>query len=592
MTLCEWSDNEFLVINNAIPQGKWRTRPYQTEPMECMTDRVTKTITFMKSARVGYTKMLNALTAYHVGHEPTSLLLVQPTVDNAKDYSKEEIAPMLEHVPALKGKVTEATKRDGTNNTLKKFFPGGVMTLVGANSPAGFRRIESRIVLFDEVDGYPLSAGDEGDPITLGKRRADTFPNSKIILGSTPTDEETSKVHSSFLSSDQRYYYVPCPHCSHYQTLRWAGVRWPEGEPHKAHYQCEKCEQPIKHSYKTWMINRGEWRATQPFSGHAGFHISALYSPAANAEWGILAAEFLDAKKDPLKLKGFVNTILGEVWKKTVVKLESDKLYNRRVKYGSMIPDPVVMLTMGVDVQDDRLELEIVGHAPNNINHSITYQVLRGNTQQPEVWQALQKIIQAIYSHPAGHQLHIAGIGIDTGGHSTKAVYEFCSRMPGRVFALKGSSTQGGPLVNRPTKSNLGGVDLFRINTVAFKDTIYNALKNENTEQNYCYFPEDDNVYTLDYFKQLTAERKVLETKNGQSYYRYDCPPGVRNEALDCRVYAMAAYHIINPTTIPLEAIQQAQEKQQARAAPAPTQSAARQSNTNPLLRQSKPRGL
>jgi len=232
LTLSEWADTyAYLSAESSAEAGRWKTLHYQRGIMDAVTDPTVTRVTVMKSARIGYTKILNNIIGYHIHQDPCPIMVVQPTVEDAEGYSKDEIAPMLRDTPVLHNLVAESKAKVSTNTILKKTFPGGQLLMIGANSPRGFRRVSMRGVLFDEVDGYPLSAGAEGDQIKLGERRTEYYWNRKIVMGSTPTLTETSRIRRSYELSDMRRYYVPCPHCEHYQVLRWDNFRWEEGKP-------------------------------------------------------------------------------------------------------------------------------------------------------------------------------------------------------------------------------------------------------------------------------------------------------------------------------------------------------------------------
>ena len=257
LTLSEWADeNAFLSAESSAEGGRWRTLPYQKGMMDAITDPAVEQVTVMKSARVGYSKILNHVIGYHIHQDPAPIMLVQPTIEDAQGYSKEEIAPMLRDTPVLKGLVSEAKAKDGANTILQKQFPGGTLSLVGANSPRGFRRVSRRIVLFDEVDGYPPSAGSEGDQIKLGIRRTEYYWNRKIVSGSTPTVKDFSRIQRMYEQSNAQRFFVPCPHCGHMQYLRWAQIKWFDDDASTACYECEKCNEHIPHAKKRWMVER------------------------------------------------------------------------------------------------------------------------------------------------------------------------------------------------------------------------------------------------------------------------------------------------------------------------------------------------
>ena len=265
LTLSEWADEyAYLSAESSAEGGRWHTLPYQKGIMDAITDPNIEQVTVMKSARVGYSKILNHIIAYHIHQDPCGIMVVQPTIEDASGYSKEEIAPMIRDTKVLTNLVSDAKTRDSNNTILQKQFPGGVLSLVGANSARGFRRVSRRIVLFDETDGYPASAGTEGDQIKLGIARTQYFWNRKIVAGSTPTIKDFSRIERLFEQSDQRRYYVPCPDCGHMQYLRWPNMRWEGSDTANVSYACEECGVLIPHNKKRWMVERGEWRPTQP----------------------------------------------------------------------------------------------------------------------------------------------------------------------------------------------------------------------------------------------------------------------------------------------------------------------------------------
>ena len=251
LTLSAWADKyAYLSVESSAEGGRWRTLPYQKGIMDAVTDPNIEQISVMKSARVGYSKILNHIIAYHIHNDPCSIMIVQPTIDDATGYSKEEIAPMLRDTKCLQGLVSDAKAKDGQNTLLQKLFPGGNLTLVGANSPRGFRRVSRRVVLFDETDGYPASAGTEGDQIKLGIKRTEFFVNRKIVAGSTPTVKDFSRIEKLFKQTNQMRYYVPCPKCNHMQYLRWANFECFENDPSTTIYKCENCNSHIPHTKK------------------------------------------------------------------------------------------------------------------------------------------------------------------------------------------------------------------------------------------------------------------------------------------------------------------------------------------------------
>lgn len=531
-----------LSPESAADPGRWRSIPYQVGMMNAFTDPDVERVTVMKSARVGYTKCLNWVIGYHMHYDPCAILCVQPTIEDAAGYSKDEIAPMCRDVPALDGLVSDGYK-DSSNTILKKMFPGGSLNLVGANSARGFRRLTCRVVLFDEVDGYPPTAGEEGDQIALGVRRSDTFWNRKIGIGSTPTVAGLSRVERSFAQSDMRRYYVPCPHCHAYQVLKWSQMKWPSGEPEKAQYECEACRELIDHQHKRWMVERGEWRSEAPFKGHAGFHIWAAYSYSPNASWGKLAEEWVAAQTDPEALKTFVNTVLGEPWVEQGETVSHTMLFERRETYRAPVPNGSV-LTAGVDVQDDRVEGEIVAWGDGEESWSVEYFRLFGDPAREELWDALRQKLGRTWLRVDGHQLDVRCVAIDSGGHFTDEVYQW-SRKHGVRWAIpiRGAPEPGKPIAAFPRQLNQKRVYLTTVGTDTAKELLYRRLKVEEPGPGYCHFPRRQE-YDSEYFQQLTAEKAVTKYRHGRPHVVWE-KLRPRNEALDCRVYALAAVRIL-----------------------------------------------
>jgi len=548
LLLSEWADKHArLSPESSADIGRWKSYPYQKGIMDALIDPAIEIVTWMKSARVGYTKLLNWDTAFHIAQEPCSQLIVQPTVDDAAGYSKDEIAPMLRDMPILEGLVMEPKSRDSGNTVLKKSYPGGILHLVGANSARGFRRITVKRVKFDETDGYPATAGNEGDQIKLGTMRSETYWDRKIILGSTPTIKGISRIEKSFESSDKRFRFLPCPYCGEFQVLKFRQIKWPKNDPEKAQYQCEFCKRLIPHSMKRKMDEAGEWRSTKPFKGHAGFHIWAGYSYSPNSTWAHIAIEFMKVKKDREQLKTFTNTVLGETWEEDGDQPEWHKLSARAEPYKILnVPMGGMLLCAGVDTQDNRLEVLIKAYGPGAENWTIYQSALWGDPDQPAVWKQLDELLNRPYLHESGVDLHIVSMGVDTGGHKTQSVYNYCRHRSPRVFALKGMSTPGKSIVGLPTKQDvdfagqkiLNGVELYPIGTDIAKGTIYNRLKLTEAGPGYAHFPIG---LSDEFYQQLTAEKLTTSySKEGFPVKKW-VKTRERNDVLDCDVYCFAA---------------------------------------------------
>ena len=554
LTLSEWADEyAYLSAESSAEGGRWHTLPYQKGIMDAITDPNIEQVTVMKSARVGYSKILNHIIAYHIHQDPCGIMVVQPTIEDAAGYSKEEIAPMIRDTKVLTNLVSDAKTRDSNNTILQKQFPGGVLSLVGANSARGFRRVSRRIVLFDETDGYPASAGTEGDQIKLGIARTQYFWNRKIVAGSTPTIKDFSRIERLFEQSDQRRYYVPCPDCGHMQYLRWPNMRWEGVDTDNVSYACEECGVLIPHNKKRWMVERGEWRATQPGNGrHVGFHIWAAYSYSPNAEWSNLAEEFELSKHDPEQLKTWINTTLGETWEDEYAsKVGADALMERaaEAKYEITVPPPeALVLCMGCDVQDDRLSMSVFGFGRNEEMFLVDRKVIYGSPARADLWKQMDEVLMGKYINQDGFEMKIESAAIDTGGHYTQETYQYVrERSQLGLIGIKGIGQKGKPPLGKPTTQDITfsgkalrrGVKLFPVGVDVIKTTLHNKLKNAEKGEGYIHFYP---TITHDYFEELTAERQVLRYKHGYQERVWMKKSNARNEALDEMVYSWAAF--------------------------------------------------
>jgi phage terminase large subunit GpA-like protein len=549
LTLPEWAERfAYLSPETSSTHGKFHAFPYQVGIMEAVTDPAVKTITVVKSARVGYTKILDHVAAYFIHQDPSPVLMVQPRVEDAEDYSRTEIAPMLRDTPVLAAIVGGMTTRDPNQRILKRVFPNGSsLSFVGANSPGGFRRITARVVCFDEVDGYPAQgAGKEGDQIALGKKRTESFWNRKIILGSTPTLKEESRILPSWEDSDQRRYYVPCPHCKTMQTLKWSNIRWVDDDPNTAHYLCEASGCIIEEADKPWMIDKGEWRAAKPFNGHAGFHIWAGYSLFPNAAWRYLVEEFLIAKHDPVKLRTFVNLVLGEAWEDASERVEAAGLRSHVEGYGpDDLPNRVNYATLGGDVQADRIEVFVIGWGAGDESWGILYEVVYGDPARAETWAKVDEIRRRKFWTVDGRLVRIRAACFDTGGHHAAHVINYCrARFREGVYPIKGASGARPIWPKRASKSTNTKENIWIVGVDTAKDAIYGRFKivlpegSHDPMPGYVHLPPD---FDDDWFEQVTSESVVTRYKEGRPYRVWVLPNGKRNEALDTFVYALAA---------------------------------------------------
>lgn len=541
LTVSEWADRHRVLDNTSPEPGPWRTdrTPYLREIMDSLSpSEACERVVFVKAAQVGGTEALLNFCGYLMAHAPAPILLVQPTVEMAKRFSKQRLDSLIESTPVLRGKVKDPRSRDSGNTVLMKEFAGGVLILTGANSAVGLRSLPAKYVLADELDAWPADADGEGDPFTLACKRTVAFGTQrKIFAVSTPTIEGLSRIEALWNQSDQRYYQVPCLRCGHYQKLVWAQLRWPEGRPEEARYHCEACEHPHENWQKTEMLARGRWRATAAGDGRTrGYHLSALYAPVGWPSWPDLAREFVEAKRARETLQVFVNTVLGETWRdEAAVPLEADALYGRREPFAAEAPAGVSLITAGADVQADRIECEVVGWGAGEESWSLGYFVIHGDTGQPEVWSDLDRLLARQWKHESGLLLPVSAACVDA-GFETATVTEFCSQRRGRrVFAVKGSSGFGKPIW--PRRATSGGRhrgEIFLIGADTAKERVYSRLRVEHPGPGYCHFPIDRG---RDWFEMLVSERIIVE----RGERKFSKPAGVRNEALDARAYATAA---------------------------------------------------
>lgn len=569
LSLSQWADLHFRLSAGVAEPGRWRTRPYQRGIMDAISDPTVERVSVQKSARIGWTQMMDAAIAYFMHGDPCPILVVQPTVETAEIYSRELIAPMLRDVPVLANLVTGAAVKTTGRTLLHKTFPGGVLSMVGANSGAGFAMISRRVVAFDEVDRYPPSAGDEGDPIALGEKRAESYWNRKIIAGSTPLIAGSSRIEEMFQAGDQRRRYWPCPSCGHFDFLVFSPksdrghiLRWPDGRPDAACFECRGNGCVIEEKHKRSMDEEGEWRADGDFDGHASFHIWSAYSTSPNASWGQIASEFLAAKKlGSEKLRTVVNTTFGETWQERGEAPDWERLYQRREPYKiGTVPAGAVVLTSGVDVQQARLVYEVRGWAPNRESWSIESGELLGDTaleatEPGSPWAQLDVLLGRTFTGADGQQWTIATMAVDS-GYSAQIVYSWARRYPPtRVLACKGVA--GSRLLVGATTAvdvNVRGRKLQRgfrmwpIGVDVGKSELYGVLRLEldaegTAPPGYIHFPE----YDREFFRQITAEHLVtsVNRKTGRSERSWEVLPNRENHFLDTAILARVAAAVL-----------------------------------------------
>jgi phage terminase large subunit GpA-like protein len=556
-TVSQWADNVRRLSSEASAEpGRWVTgrAEYQRGIMDAINDPLTERVVIMSSAQIGKTEILNNVVGYHIDHDPCPLLVLQPTLEMAETWSKDRLAPMLRDTPEIGRKISDPKARDSKNTILHKSFLGGHVTMAGANSPASLASRPIRVVLADEVDRYPASAGTEGDPLNLAVKRTATFWNRKILAVSTPTIKGISRIESAFAETDQRRFHIPCPRCGHKHVLTWAGVRWDRGSPASARFVCPECGGEFSNTDKNAAVRRGRWIAGAPFRGRAGFHIWEAYSPWRHVSE--IVQDFLDAKDNAERLQVWTNTSLGETWEGAGDSINEHDLAGRLPfkQDEHDVPRLGLLLTAGVDTQPDRLEVEVVAWGAGEQSWSVDYHVIHGDPDIPEgqpgsPWDGLTDYLRKSWRHETGAELSVSWTCIDSGGHNTQAVYGYAKRHKGaRVFAIKGAAGAGRPIVGPPSRRRSGKVkrpvDLYIVGVDAAKMTIMNRLKLDTPGPGFCHFPVGREA---DYFRQLCSEKLVTRYVKGFPVREFHKASSARNEALDCRVYAFAALVIAAP---------------------------------------------
>lgn len=573
LTLSQWADTyRMLSAENSATPGRWHTdnAPYQREIMDAIGDPHVRKVVVKSAAQIGKTAMLMNMLGYYMHYHPAPVLVMQPTIEMGQTFSKDFLAPMIRDTPVLRVLVDTKSRYAG-NTILKKNFPGGHVTIIGANSPASLASRPIKVLLCDEVDRYPASAGTEGDPLLLAQKRQTTFWDKKTVIVSTPTIKGASRIETEFLETTREEWNVPCPECGHFQPLRWADIVFDRNDLKKGvKLRCEHCGcESGEYAWKAQEIY-GRFVPENPRAAARGFHLNTLASTfcgwAEVVEKFLLAKEMLD-QGDPEKMKTWVNTELGETWEEPGEKLEDADLVTRREVYGAQVPENVLVLTAGVDVQDDRFEIEVVGWGVGKESWGIRYQKIYGDMLKEQIWEDLDAFLASTFSKKDGTQLQILCTCIDSGGHQTDRVYRFTKeRYERRIFAIKGKGGQGVPYLRNPTRNNRVQTPLFVIGVDAGKALVYQRLRHEPPERcgpNYCHFPLDEEAgYDEQYFKGLTSEKAVVRFHKGRAVTTWEIKDAShkRNEPLDTRNYATAALEIANPV---LQKTEQGAEQRQ-----------------------------
>lgn len=571
LTVTEWA-NKYRRLSAEISAepGQWRTSrtPYLEEPMNAFTDPKIHRVVVVASSQVGKTEMLLNMLGYAIDIDPGPIMWVTPTQDNAEDFSKRRIAPMIRDTKPLKRKMGTSKSRNSNNTVTKKRYPGGMLTLTGSNSPTNLASVPCRYVFGDEIDRWAKDAGGEGDPWGLLEARTITFYNHKMVQVSTPTIKGQSAIERSFLLGTQEFWEVKCPHCSEYSYVEFDNIHFKYDKQvingkkvynvTETSYCCPSCgcsssEQEIKKAPHKWVAKNPDAYN----NGARSFWINAFSSPWM--AWERIILRFLEADGDPEQLKTVFNTLLGQTWEDRGDLMSDEELINNRESYGAELPDKVLCLTCGVDTQDNRFEYEVVGHGYYRETWGIEKGIISGKPNSEDTWERLDQIIDKHWKYSDGKSLKISVTFIDSGGHYTQEVYEHCAeRVNKRVFAIKGKGGEGIPFTGPPSKVNIvkenkvvGKTWLYVLGVDAGKERIMSALKVQSPGARYCHFSKDAEAgYDANFFNGLLSEKLIY--KNNKWVWE-KLPGHQRNEPLDCRNYAMAAFEVLKPN---LEAIE------------------------------------
>lgn len=557
LTLSQWADRyRMLSAESSAEPGRWHTdkAPYQREIMDAIGDAHIRRVVIMCAAQLGKTELLLNILGYFMAYAPAPILVMQPTLDMGQTFSKDRLAPMIRDTPVLRGLVDVKSRYAG-NTILKKNFPGGHITIVGANSATGLASRPIKVLLADEVDRYPGSAGTEGDPLSLAQKRQTTFWDKKTVMVSTPVIKGHSRIETEYNQSTREEWNVPCPECGHYQPFVWANLIFdPDDFQKEIVYKCERCG-CVANEYR-WkqQSQQGRFVAENPGAETRGFHLNTLASTFCG--WKEIVQKFIVAKEqlgqgNPEGMKVWVNTELGETWEERGEQVEDTELFNRREIYDAVVPEEVLVLTAGVDVQDDRFEVEIVGWGVGKESWGIRYQKIYGDMLKEQVWEDLDAFLQTVWCKKDGTALRIISCCIDSGGHHTDQVYRFTKERYERgVWAIKGKGGAEVPYIRNPTTNNRVKTPLFIIGVDAGKVLLYQRLRHNTKGPNYCHFPANEEAgYDETYFKGLTSEKMVVRFRKGRSVTVWELKDSKykRNEPLDLRNYATAALEIANP---------------------------------------------
>ena len=570
LRLSQWADENFyLSAESSYIEGAWESMPFQIGIMDCISNDDIREVTFKKSARVGYTKVILAALGYFAEHKKRNQAIWQPVDDDAEEFCKTELEPMIRDVACLRAILPSFGRKSKENTLSQKTYAGSTTYIRGGKAAKNYRRISVDVAYLDELSAFDRDIEREGDAFTLASKRVEgaTFP--KIVSGSTPKIKGECLIDTRYnLAEVKLTYHINCPHCGFLHALKWGGkdipvgFKWVNDEPSTVGHLCPDCGSLYTQDQYLDVWKDGRWKdedlsiyidaegyfrdsdgqvTDTPMS--VGFSLWTAYSPMTS--WSQIVREFIAAAKDPNKLKTFVNTTLGETWEEDKgEKLEKDHFFLRREHYQADVPQDVIILTAGIDTQDDRFEIQIDGWSEGEQRWSIDYTRLYGDPSRPEIWSRLADHLRKGFAKPDGTVFNIKMACQDHGGHYSDEVNQF-SRKMGTHFLIpcKGSSNYGKPVANFPRKPNAKGVYLTEVGTDTAKELLFQRLKISDPGPGYWHWPISEQ-FDDEYFKQLTAEKRVPKWTQGQKRYVWDAQ-GRRNEPWDCSSLNLVAIRLL-----------------------------------------------
>lgn len=574
LNISDWANKYMVLPKGSNESGSFSVEnaPYQKEIMDAVIDPEVVDVSVMSSAQVGKTTILLCIIGYYIEHEPSTMLMVLPTLTLGEKFSKTRLAAMISDIPELSSKIAPVKSRDSNNTILFKSYPGGHIVVAGANSAASLSSMPLRVILMDETDRFPESAGSEGNPMLLAETRSTSFWNKKHIKTSTPTIAGHSKIEDEYNKGTMEEYCVACPSCGAFQPYDFHRLNFDD-----LTMTCMECGEMI--SENDWKESEHQWIAKHPErKTHRSFHLNAMISPYV--EWRDMVESFQSAMKkvekyhDVEDLKVFINTMLGECWKETDLDenhVEKSDLEKRAETYHAEIPDGVIVLTAAVDVQDNRFEVEVRGWAREYETWGICKTEIYGDLIKDKVWKDLEEYLDSTFHFSNGNELNISAFAIDTGGHYTNRTYKWIKYMKKKgktVYGIKGYAGKSDiPLLYKRTivdikEQTKSGKDVVVDRTVIHiigvdsgKDDIMKRLTIEEPGAGFCHFPENyDRGYDHDYYDGLLSESKILKKVNGKLKYVWvKKKGGIRNEPLDLFNYNYAACELLRPIWDELE---------------------------------------